>query len=75
MSLPEVAIYRVARPSLGKPVVSPLWGHERSIISQTRTQFLCRFDQFVKPSADDRYLRIPAIAVASDDKMYFRAGS
>jgi hypothetical protein len=37
--------------------------------------FLCQFDQFVKPSADDRYLRIPAIAVASDDKMYFRAGS
>ena len=36
MSLPKVAIHRVARPSLGKPVVSPLWGHERSIIWQTR---------------------------------------
>ena len=36
MSRPNVAIHRVARPSLGKPVVSPLWGHERSIIWQTR---------------------------------------
>ncbi len=35
-SLPEVAIYRVARPSLGKPAVRPLWGHQRLIIWQTR---------------------------------------
>ena len=32
----KVASHRVAPPSLGKPVVSPLWGHERSIIAQTR---------------------------------------
>jgi hypothetical protein len=50
-------VHRDARPSLGKPLVSPLWVMSGRSSGKHDLPFLCRFDQFVKPSADDRYLR------------------